>query len=300
MTGFGSVPLPDENWFRGNVVAPDSAIRDRVLRDAPELSGALESGDRLAAVRALVRWTVSVVRRRSPEDVNPDYWYRLRPEDRTVGAMLALFDHDALNAHGRGASGFLAGVCELFGFPAYAYCGGVSLPVDGESAAETFLHRVVFVATSNAGKEVWLAYDPLFASEYRLVGEECTDVRDLLNRLGRDPQTPIDRSSLAEPPAPVVIESPGEGHAAVTFDEWVARVRTRPSKHRLQFADLLAGKRRVVDFVRDKLDFEGPVRPWHLLLFPVQYQRELETVADLSFRLEEIERPAASVSAERE
>ena len=135
------------------------------------------------------------------------------------------------------------------------------------------------------GQKLWVAEDVLFDSEYRIPGEEVSDFSDVLRRIKATPnarvervydQRGLDREWLAL--------SEHDVKNVNDFEDFSEKIQVTSVQGHYKFGwdTRIKQESSSAHILRELLDFEGPVYPYHLFLFPIGDQAEFLGVSGLA------------------
>ena len=280
--GFVDGPWPDRAYFETATVPSEEAVRRRILDESPELRRALSADDSLGAIRALRGWAAANM------DLNggdADYWLRLPRTLRTLPNMLHLFDENLLGVQCGQGSRFLKGVYELFGYEAVHYNSGVYF-LDSErlhlNTGKT--HVISLVRISDGARELWVPEDILFDSEYRIPGEPVSDFSDIIALLKANPaariERVIDEHRFSRDRNQIAKAAISESRS---FSELLRHIDTRraPDRFKDRWDHWIPQEGVAARLLRQVLNYEGRIYPYHLFLFPIGRNRGVPAIEGL-------------------
>lgn len=260
-------PLPNRTYFRDQEVPSTAEIKQRILRECPQLAQAIESGNDIEVVRQLRHWAASTV------DIGSelDYWLQLGKRARTLNHMVALFDNDALGVRCGDASRLLKHVYKAFGYQAELYNSGV-YSSDPSSPFRSLgkTHVITLVEIEDGGEKVWIPEDTLFDVEYRLAGDECTAFRRLITALRRNPDIAVEVYSTNDvPDRKYLALDTSQVENCETFQQVAQHIEVRAEPWRGRWDKWIKPDGEADKLIRQVTGMKGHAAPYHCFLFPI-------------------------------
>ena len=275
-------PLPDAEYFRSVNIATNELIRKRIVSETTGLEAALGKKQDLKIIRLLRGWAADNM---DLNEKGTSYWLQIDQSSRTLGNMLHLFDHNLLGVHCGDGSRFLQKIYELFGYQSMLYNSGVYFThPDFIDLNEGYTHVITLVKITLQDKELWVAEDTLFDTEYRLAGEEVSDFFKVIAQIGTNPHIQLDRQYDQ-----VVFNrerlsiSKKAVEAANEFAEFARaiHVKSGPDPFKLGWDTWVKQESSSAQILRDLLVFDGRVYPYHLFRFPIGQSKQIPGVNNL-------------------
>lgn len=278
----GVGPFPDAEYFASVNIATEESIRERIVSETTGLAAALSAKREVEIIRLLRRWAAANI---DLNEKGTSYWLKLDRNNRTLGNMLYLFDQNLLGVYCGDASRFLQKIYTLFGFESIFYDSGVYFrDPDFIDLNEGYTHVIILVLIIHENKELWVAEDVLFDTEYRLPGEEVSDFAKVLAEIGSSPHRRIDRhyDQIVFTRERLSISE----NAANTADKFVEFARsiqviTGPDQLKFSWDTWIKQESSSAQIVRELLGFDGHVYPYHLFRFPIGQSKQIPGVNHL-------------------
>ena len=288
---------PNTQYFKSVEILTNEQVRRRIMDETPGLVEALTQRNAIKIVRLLRSWAADNM------DLNSrgtSYWEKLNRGDQTLANMLYLFDHDLLGVHCADGSRFLGMIYNLFGYnETFLYNSGVYFrDTNFLHLNEGTTHVITLVKVLHQGQDLWVAEDVLFDSEYRVPGEEVSDFSDILKRIKANPNARVERVHDQRVfDREWLTLSEQEANGVDDFEDFAEKVQVAsgPDYYKFGWDSRIKQESSSAQILRELLDFEGPIYPFHLFLFPIDGGWEFLGVSGI-YPLEEQYKTRISVS----